>query len=118
MVLITSRQSNIIQDIATLHLFARCVGEECAMIDEKEVTRNAFELLFAFDEIVTVGYSEPVTLSGIHTILEMESHEEKMQEMLAKVLCSPISVASATFDSRFVNPTKRQRSRRQRKSPN
>ena len=88
MVLITSRQSNIIQDIATLHLFARCVGEECTTIDEKEVTRNAFELLFAFDEIVTIGYHEPVTLSNIHTILEMESYEENMQEMIAKVRIS------------------------------
>lgn len=80
----TNKQSNIIQDISTLHLFARCITEECGAVDAAQVKQHAFELIFAFDEIITSGHVEPVTLTDIRTFLEMDSHEEKMQEMLVK----------------------------------
>jgi len=84
MVLITNRQSNILQDISTLHLFAQVVGSICKSMDEREITRCAFELLSAFDEIVTLGYRENLTLSQIKTFLDMESHEERIQEIIAR----------------------------------
>jgi hypothetical protein len=84
MVLITNRQSNILQDISTLHLFAQVVGSICKSLDEREITRNAFELLSAFDEVVTQGYRENLTLSQIKTFLDMESHEERIQEIIAR----------------------------------
>jgi hypothetical protein len=58
MVLITNRQSNILQDIDSLHLFAQVVSSICKKLDEREISRNAFELLSAFDELVTLGYRE------------------------------------------------------------
>lgn len=85
MVLITNRQSNILQDIDSLHLFAQVVSSICKSLDEREILRNAFELLSAFDEIVTLGYRENLTLSQIKTFLEMESHEERIQEIIARV---------------------------------
>lgn len=85
MVLITNRQSNILQDIDSLHLFAQVVTSTCKSLDEREILRNAYELLSAFDELVTLGYRENLTISQIKTFLEMESHEERIQEIIARV---------------------------------
>jgi hypothetical protein len=85
MVLITNRQSNILQDIDSLHLFAQVVSSTCKTLDEREIVRNAYELLSAFDELVTLGYRENLTISQIRTFLEMESHEERIQEIIARV---------------------------------
>ncbi|KKY14892.1 putative coatomer subunit [Phaeomoniella chlamydospora] len=84
MVLITNRQSNILQDIDSLHLFAQVVSTVCKRLDEREILRNAFELLSAFDELVTLGYRENLSLNQIKTFLEMESHEERIQEIIAR----------------------------------
>jgi hypothetical protein len=84
MVLITNRQSNILQDISTLHLFAQVVGSICKSMDEREIARNAYELLSAFDEVVTLGYRENLTMSQIKTFLDMESHEERIQEIISR----------------------------------
>ncbi|CAO3701222.1 unnamed protein product [Rhizopus stolonifer] len=83
-VLITNRQSNILQDIESLHLFARVVTNICHLFDEADIFRNAFELLCAFDEIISVGYRENVNLSQVKNSMEMESHEERIQEIIAK----------------------------------
>lgn len=85
MVLITNRHSNILQDIDSLHLFAQVVTSTCKNVDEREITKNAYELLSAFDELVTLGYRENLTLSQIKTFIEMESHEERIQEIIARV---------------------------------
>jgi hypothetical protein len=84
MILITNKSSNILQDIDTLHLFARTVSDLCRSLDERDVLRNSFELLSAFDEIVSLGYRENVGLQQIKTFLEMESHEEKIQEIIER----------------------------------
>lgn len=84
MILITNKSSNILQDIDTLHLFARTVSDTCRTLDERDVLRNSFELLGAFDEIVSLGYRENVGLQQIKTFLEMESHEEKIQEIIER----------------------------------
>lgn len=85
MVLITNRQSNILQDIDSLHLFAQVVTSVCKTLDESEILRNAYELLSAFDELVTLGYRENLSLTQIKTFLEMESHEERIQEIISRV---------------------------------
>lgn len=84
-VLITNRQSNILQDIDSLHLFAQVTTSICKSLDEREILRNAFELLSAYDELVTLGYRENLSLSQIKTFLEMESHEERIQEIIERV---------------------------------
>ncbi|KAK3190764.1 coatomer subunit delta [Lecanicillium sp. MT-2017a] len=84
MVLITNRQSNILQDIDSLHLFAQVVTSACKNLDEREILKNAYELLSAFDEIVTLGYRENLSISQIRTFMEMESHEERVQEIIAR----------------------------------
>ena len=88
MVLITNRQSNILQDIDSLHLFAQVVTSTCKTLDEREILKNAYELLSAFDELVTLGYRENLTIGQIKTFLEMESHEERIQEIISRVFSS------------------------------
>jgi len=78
MVLITTRASNILEDLETLRLFSRVVPEYCRNMEESEISDNAFHLIFAFDEIVALGYRESVNLAQIRTFVEMDSHEEKV----------------------------------------
>jgi len=61
------------------------VPEFCGRLEEENVSNKAFELIFAFDEVIAVGYKEKVTLQQIKTFLEMDSQEEKIHEMLKKV---------------------------------
>ncbi|KAI9100618.1 hypothetical protein DFS34DRAFT_615237 [Phlyctochytrium arcticum] len=84
MVLITNKNSNILQDIGTLHLFARLVSEYCRSLNEREIAAQAFELVHVFDEVVSLGYRENVNLAQIRTITDMESHEERVQAEIAK----------------------------------
>lgn len=84
LVLITNRQSNVLQDIDSLRLFAQVVSSICKSADEREILRHAFELLSAFDEVVNFGYREHLTISQIKTFLDMESHEERIQEIIAR----------------------------------
>ena len=56
----------------------RVLPEYCRSIDESEVMDNVFQLIFAFDEIVALGYRENVNLAQIQTFTKMDSHEEKV----------------------------------------
>ncbi|KOX73974.1 Coatomer subunit delta [Melipona quadrifasciata] len=80
MLLITTKASNILEDLETLRLFARVIPEYCNSMDELEIAENAFNLIFAFDEIVALGYRESVNLAQIRTFVEMDSHEEKVYQ--------------------------------------
>ncbi|RKP02962.1 hypothetical protein CXG81DRAFT_24368 [Caulochytrium protostelioides] len=83
MVLITNKHSNILQDLETLHLFARTVTDTCRSNSERAIGQHALELLAIFDEIVTVGYREDVTIGQIRTIVEAESAAERVQAEIA-----------------------------------
>ncbi|CCE81718.1 Piso0_002384 [Millerozyma farinosa CBS 7064] len=83
-VLITNKSSNILQDIQTLHLFASTVSNILRSIDEREIFDNAFEIISAFDEVINLGYKENLTLSQVQTFLEMDSHEEKIQDIIER----------------------------------
>lgn len=82
MLLITTKASNILEDLETLRLFSRVIPEYCKTIEEKEINDHCFELLFAFDEIVALGYRENVNLAQIRTYTDMESHEEKLYKAM------------------------------------
>lgn len=86
MVLITTKNSNILEDLKTLRLFARVVPEYCpaSPITAEDVTKCAFDLIFAFDEIVALGYRENVSLNEIRTYIEMESHAENVAKMVRR----------------------------------
>lgn len=84
MILITTKNSNILQDIESLQLFARAVSDQCHSLDEHDILMSCFEILEAFDEIASLGYRENVTLSQIRTMLEMDSHEERIHEIIER----------------------------------
>ena len=84
--LVTNKSSNIVEDLEILQLLAKVVPEYCGgIVEEKIVLRNSFELIFAFDEAVSRGQKEKVTVAQIKTYTEMDSQEERIHEMLEKV---------------------------------
>ena len=111
--LITNKASNILQDIETLHLFARVVSDLCRSAEQREILKNSLELLGAFDEIVSLGYREQVNLMQVRNVLEMESHEEKIQEIIARVrMVNYICIAQALTAVLWENRTRRRRRKR------
>ncbi|WRT65127.1 uncharacterized protein IL334_002069 [Kwoniella shivajii] len=82
--LITNKGSNILQDINTLSLLVRLISSLTPAMSEPAILHHAFDLLCAFDEVVSMGYKENVSLSQVRNVLEGESHEEKIQEIIAR----------------------------------
>jgi hypothetical protein len=83
LLLITTKTSNIVEDLGTLRLLAKVVPDVAGGLNEKLINDCAFELIFSFDEVITTGgYKEDVSLSDIRTNLQMESHEEKIHIMM------------------------------------
>ncbi|OMJ20512.1 Coatomer subunit delta [Smittium culicis] len=88
-VLITTKNSNIVQDMDTLQLISRSIPEVCKYISQEEIVENAFLLLNAFDEIISLGYRENIDLASLKTILEMDSQKEKIQDIIDRVSPPP-----------------------------
>jgi len=85
LIVITNKSSNIVEDLETLHLLSKVVPDYCGSnLNEKAVVDNAFELIFAFDEVISLGYKESVTLEQIRTFIELDSSEEKIHDMIEK----------------------------------
>lgn len=61
------------------------IPEYCRALEENEISEHCFDLIFAFDEIVALGYRENVNLAQIRTFTEMDSHEEKVFRAVREV---------------------------------
>lgn len=89
LVMITSKASNILQDMETLRLLSRAVSEQCTrgVRENEDFEEHALEILLSFDEVlaVSMGWRENVNITQLHTILAMESHEEAIQDIIEKV---------------------------------
>lgn len=83
-ILITNRQSNIIEDLGTLNMLSQTVNICLGSYDENEIYDNAFEILTSFDEVVMMGYKENLSSTQVTTYLSMESHEERIQEIIER----------------------------------
>ena len=55
------------------------------MLEDNDILENSFQLIFAFDEIVALGYRENVNIAQIRTFIEMDSHEERVINAVRKV---------------------------------
>ena len=96
-VLITSKDSNILEDLDLLSLLIDLTRELIHNIDEKSVTDNALQLILAYDECVFDGYRQNVSINDVVTFLQMESKEE--DEYNAE-LARKIMNAQATLDTK------------------
>ena len=83
--LITNKASNILEDLETLRLLSKLVPEFCQVLEEEAVSRCAFDLIFAFDEVISLGHKENITVLQVKQNCEMESHEEKLHQMIIQV---------------------------------
>lgn len=84
LVLITNLGSNVVSDVETVKLLARIIPEYCAIREQADLEQASLELMLAFDEIISMGQREEISIGQLHTILAMESHEEAIAEMVAK----------------------------------
>nr|GLL45625.1 coatomer subunit delta [Ipomoea trifida] len=82
LLLVTNKQSNILEDLETLRLLSKLVPEYCYSLDEEGICKTAFELIFAFDEVISLGHKENVTVAQVKQYCEMESHEERLHKMV------------------------------------
>mmetsp|Transcript_22116 Transcript_22116/g.39204 ORF Transcript_22116/g.39204 Transcript_22116/m.39204 type:complete len:525 (+) Transcript_22116:83-1657(+) len=80
--IITNPQSNIMEDLDTLRLLSKLIPQYCEGTTEEDVSDRTFELIFAFDEVVTNGFKEYVTLQQVKTYTTMDSHEERIQNII------------------------------------
>lgn len=83
-ILLTNLHSNIIQDMNTLNTFVQTVDSTLKGLSEEDIFHSAFDILNSFDEIITMGYKENLSLTQIKTFLAMESHEERIQEIIER----------------------------------
>ena len=85
LVLVTNKSSNILEDLETLRLLGKVVADFVMPLEEEYVAAAAFDLIFAFDEVVTTGgFKENVTAGQVRQNTEMESHEEKLHKMIVQ----------------------------------
>jgi hypothetical protein len=47
-------------------------------IEEKTVLNKAFDLILTFDDVITQGYRESVSMPQLESFLEMDSTDEKI----------------------------------------
>ncbi|KAH3763953.1 coatomer subunit delta [Pelomyxa schiedti] len=80
MVIVTSKMSNIVDDLDTLHLYTKLVSTYVRQLNERCLMESVWDLISAFDEPITfMGYKEKVSIGQIKNFVEMDSHEEKMR---------------------------------------
>jgi hypothetical protein len=52
----------------------------CQSVDERTVIKKAFDLILSFDDVVSHGHRESVTMPQIEQFLEMDSTDEKLHK--------------------------------------
>jgi len=50
----------------------------CLDLEEANVLSKAFDLILTFDDVITQGYRESVTMPQLEAFLEMDSTDEKI----------------------------------------
>eukprot|EP01018_Ginkgo_biloba_P034583 Gb_08194 [translate_table: standard] len=82
LLLVTNKQSNILEDLETLRMLSKLVPEYSPSLDEEGICKMAFELIFAFDEVISLGHKESATIAQVKQYCEMESHEERLHKLI------------------------------------
>ena len=71
LLLLTNKNSNIVEDLETLRLLSKVIPEYASPVDEERVAKSAFEMIFAFDEVISMGHKENISFAQVrqHSIL-------------------------------------------------
>ncbi len=77
LVLLTDKDSNLIEDIEIIKIIFRLIQDICGSISESTITENCFDLLLGIDDIVSLGYRDAVSVAQIKQFLLMDSQDEK-----------------------------------------
>jgi hypothetical protein len=73
-------ESNLLQFTSTL--YAGEVREYSHSLNEEGLCKSAFQLIFAFDEAISVANKEKLTFAQVKQYCEMESNDEKFHKKL------------------------------------
>ena len=65
LLLVTNKASNILDDLETLRLLATVVPEYVIDLHEEAIAAAAFDLIFAFDEVISLGHKVGTCLSRL-----------------------------------------------------
>eukprot|EP00347_Sterkiella_histriomuscorum_P011230 403373247 len=83
LVLITTKNSNIIEDLEVIRLLHQVVIQQCQQgLDEKVVMKKAFDLILSFDDVISFGHRESINMSQLEAYLEMDSTDEKIHKKM------------------------------------
>jgi len=87
LVLITSKNSNIIEDTEIMRQMQKIILKICNKgVNAKQISKNVFDLILSFDDLITLnGYRDSVTMSQLETFLEMDSTDEKMHKKMRMI---------------------------------
>ena len=88
LVLITTKQSNIIEDFEVLRQLNQVGVQLCNSsksnfplisldIDEKTIISKSFDMILSFDDVVSLECRESVTMPQLEAYLEIDSTDEK-----------------------------------------
>ncbi|GAV04992.1 hypothetical protein RvY_15184 [Ramazzottius varieornatus] len=80
--LITTKNENILVAKKCLELTVDVMKERCMFFDEKWVLKHSLDLVLAFDEMVSMGYVVDVDMGAVVECLSMESEEENRQRLI------------------------------------
>ena len=85
LVLISTRNSNIIEDQDTLRLVYKLLVAICSEGTTPEsVESNRIDIILGIDDIISMGYRESVSMQEVFDQLKMESADEKTHLALLK----------------------------------
>ena len=69
LLLLTNKNSNIVEDLETLRLLSKVIPEYASPVDDEGVSKCAFELIFAFDEVISMGHKENISFAQVSPTL-------------------------------------------------
>ena len=78
LILITTKNSNIIEDTEILKLIYRLIQDLCnGQINYDSIIENSYEIMLGIDDIACLGYRNGINIAQVKQFLQMESLEEK-----------------------------------------
>ncbi|AFZ81234.1 coatomer delta subunit, putative [Theileria equi strain WA] len=81
--IMTTLDSNVIEDLIVVKTLAEVIQNLVKpTMNEENIVNNIFDILFYMDELVSNGKRERLTYDQIKLYIDMDSHEEKMHNMI------------------------------------